>query len=55
MNPYDSVEHDWHVIDLLRVALQKRGASQVEIEQALFAVKKLASSEEAFNAWNKRG
>lgn len=50
-----SLKRDPHVffrIDLLRAALQQRGASVSEIDLLLAQLEKTASSPEAFKKWN---
>lgn len=43
----------FHRIDLLRVALQVKGASQVEIEETLLAVRKTCKPA-SFDSWNRQ-
>lgn len=50
-----SLKRDPHVffkVDLLRAALQQRGASVSEIDLLLAQLEKAASSPEAFKKWN---
>lgn len=46
--------HTFYRIDFFRVALQVRGASPVEIEQALLGIEKMAKSPAAFTGWNQK-